>query len=202
LRDRDLVRLYWPAELRPAFDALFDIDDAMADVVARSTQPALAAIKLAWWRERLQELDRGKVPAEPRLKAAVAELLPRGISGAELAELEDGWAALLEETPDLERALNRGATLFGLAARLIGSDPPLLLAPAGRLYAAGALRRLGLVPSACWAVTPSGSVPVGFRRLTGLAVLAKRDLRRPEAEGTPGRAWALLRHRLTGRFPR
>jgi 15-cis-phytoene synthase len=109
---------------------------------------------------------------------------------------------LLEETPDLERALNRGATLFGLAARLIGSDPPLLLAPAGRLYAAGALRRLGLVPSACWAVTPSGSVPVGFRRLTGLAVLAKRDLRRPEAEGTPGRAWALLRHRLTGRFPR
>jgi 15-cis-phytoene synthase len=202
LRDRDLVRLYWPAELRPAFDALFDIDDAMADVVARSTQPALAAIKLAWWRERLQELDRGKIPAEPRLKAAVAELLPRGISGAELAELEEGWAALLEETPDLERALNRGAILFGLGARLIGSGPPLLLAPAGRLYAAGVLHRLGLVPAASWAVTPSGSVPVSFRRLTGLAVLAKRDLRRPEAEGTPGRAWALLRHRLTGRFPR
>jgi 15-cis-phytoene synthase len=201
LRDRDLVRLYWPAELRPAFDALFDIDDAMADVVARSTQPALAAIKLAWWRERLQELDRGKIP-EPRLKAAAAELLPRGISGAELAELEDGWAALLEETPDLERALNRGATLFGLAARLIGSDPSHLLALAGRLYAAGALRRLGLVPRGSWAVWPSRSVPVAFRRLTGLAVLAKRDLHRREPEGTPGRAWALLRHRLTGRFPR
>jgi phytoene synthase len=173
----------------------------MAVVVARSTQPALAAIKLAWWRERLQELDQGKVPAEPRLKAAAAELLPRGISGAELAELEEGWVALLEETPDPERALNRGATLFGLAARLIGSDPPQLLAPAGRLYAAGALQRLGLVPGGSSVVTPSRRVPVVFRRLTGLAVLAKRDLHRREAEGTPRRAWALLRHRLTGRFP-
>jgi 15-cis-phytoene synthase len=201
LRDRDLVRLYWPAELRPAFDALFDIDEAMADVVARSTQPALAAIKLAWWRERLQELDDGKIPAEPRLKAAAAELLPRGISGAELAELEDGWVALIEETPDPERALNRGATLFGLTARLIGSDPPDVLASAGRLYAAGTLQRLGLARVGTWEVTPSRPVPVGLRRLTGLAVLAKRDLHRPEAEGTPGRAWALLRHRLTGRIP-
>jgi phytoene synthase len=99
LRDRDLVRLYWPVELRPAFDALFDIDDAMADVVVRSTQPALGAIKLAWWRERLEELDQGKVPAEPRLQAAAAELLPRGISGAELAGLEDAWSALLEQSP-------------------------------------------------------------------------------------------------------
>jgi len=201
LRDRDLVRLYWPAELRPAFDALFDIEDAMADVVARSTQPALAAIKLAWWRERLQELDEGKIPAEPRLKAAAAELLPRGISGAELAELEEGWIALLEETPDPERALDCGAALFGLAARLIGSDRPHVLAPAGRLYAAGTLQRLGLAPAGSWAVWPSRSVPVAFRRLTGLAVLAKRDLHQREAEGTPGRAWALLRHRLTGRIP-
>jgi len=50
--DRDLVRLYWPAELRPAFDALFSLDDALADVVARSSEPMLGAIKLAWWRER------------------------------------------------------------------------------------------------------------------------------------------------------
>src|SRR5919107_5615783 len=103
LRDRDLVRLYWPVELRPAFDALFDIEDAMADVVTRATEPALAAIKLAWWRERLEELDRGQVPAEPRLQAAAAELLPRGVSGAELAELEDGWATLLDEQPHLDR---------------------------------------------------------------------------------------------------
>src|SRR5215210_353370 len=96
-RDRDLVRLHWPVELRPAFDALFDIDDAMGAVVARATEPALAAIKLAWWREQLEELDQGKVPAEPRLRAAAAELVRRGIKGAELTALEAGWATLLDE---------------------------------------------------------------------------------------------------------
>ena len=44
-------------ELRPAFDALLAIDDAMAEIVATATQPALAAIKLAWWREALEKLD-------------------------------------------------------------------------------------------------------------------------------------------------
>src|SRR5215217_5771226 len=87
LRDRDLVRLYWPAELRAAFDALFAIDDATGEIVVRSTQPALGAIKLAWWRERLAELDQGIVPDEPRLQAAVAELLPRGVSGADLSRI-------------------------------------------------------------------------------------------------------------------
>jgi hypothetical protein len=33
-----------------------------------------------------------------------------------------------------------------------------------------------------------------------LAALGRRDLRRHEAEGTPARAWLLLRHRLTGRL--
>jgi phytoene synthase len=201
LRDRDLVRLYWPTGLRPAFDALFDIDDAMAGVVARSTQPALGAIKLVWWRERLEELDDGKIPAEPRLQAAAKELLPRRISGAELAELEQGWLTLLEESPDPERALDRGAKMFSLAARLIGRDPPAFLPVAGRLYAAGSLQRLGLLSEEAWAITPYLSVPGRFRRLTGLAVLAKRDLHQTEPEGTPARAWALLKHRLTGRFP-
>src|ERR671918_1744417 len=87
-RDSDLVRLYWPAELRPAFDTLFAIDDAMGEVVARSTQPALGAIRLAWWRERLEELDQGAAPAaEPRLRAIARQLVERGITGKELSQL-------------------------------------------------------------------------------------------------------------------
>src|SRR5687768_10866947 len=122
LRDRDLVRLYWPAELRPAFDALLAIDDAMGDVVAKATEPALAVIKLAWWREALERLDTSPPPPEPRLQATLKELLPRGISGAKLAELEEGWAELLSEQPDPARALHRGAVLFGLGAMLLGTD--------------------------------------------------------------------------------
>ena len=200
LTDRDLVRSHWPAELRPAFDALFDIDDAMADVVAKASQPALGAIKLAWWRERVEELDQGKVPAEPRLQAAAAELLRRGIKGAELAELERGWAELLSDQPNVEAAMERGAILFRLAARLLGAESEAL-DEAGRLFAAGGLKRRG------FAIAERGASPRiahrARRRLTGLAALAARDLRRGEPlepEATPGRAWTLVRHRLTGRL--
>lgn len=205
MRDRDLVRLYWPVRLRAAFDALFDIDEAMADIVAKATEPALAAIKLAWWRERLQGLDEGKVPAEPRLKAAAAELLPRGIRGAMLAEIEDGWATLVEEEPDVERVIERGAKLFRLGASLLdGSDP--LLDVAGRLYTHQAYRHARVAPLH-WPMEElhqlySHRFPRRLRPLTALARLAARDAKQSptvEPEGTPGRAGALIVHRLTGR---
>jgi phytoene synthase len=198
VRDRDLVRLYWPAESRPAFDALFDLDDAMGDVVARATQPALGAIKLAWWRERLEELDQGKTPAEPRLQAAARELLPRRITGAELAEIEAGWAELFGEKPDPERALQRGATLFALAARLLGADSGALPS-AGRLFAAGSFQRRSLTVPGVFVVTELPRFQRRLRPLTALAALAKRDVVRVEPEATPWRAWTLLRHRLNGR---
>jgi len=197
VRDRDLVRLYWPAELRPAFDALLDIDDAMGDVVMRASQPALAAIKLAWWRERLEELDNGKVPAEPRLVAAARELLPRGVSGADLAKLEAGWAAILQEVPDREAALERGNELFARASTLLRERLPEH--SAGRLFAAGSLRRRGMAVDTD-ELAKTLSIPRSLRPLTALAALAKRDLSRVEPEATPGRAWALLKHRLTGRI--
>ena len=192
--------------MRPAFDALFAIDDAMADIVVRSTQPALAAIKLAWWRERLDGLDQGMVPAEPRLQAAAAQLLPRGISGSDLAKLEDGWAALLDETPDATRVRERGAWLFALGAILLGIEfRDETIGEAGRVFAGGSLARRGL-----WIAGPPslriGPMPGRARPLTALAALAARDLRRGgppfESEATPGRAWTLLRHRLTGRLAR
>ena len=203
MRDRDLVRLYWPKELRSAFDALFDIDDAMGTVVARATEPTLAAIKLAWWRERLEDLDQDKAPAEPRLRAAVAELLPRGISGAELATLEDGWAALLDEDISLERITKAGAQLFALGAKLLGQSHSLLDA-AGSLYGHQRAARRGLLPPMKGPGEISAHVvPRALRPLTALAALAIRDAQggASEPEATPGRALALLKHRLTGRLP-
>jgi 15-cis-phytoene synthase len=184
---------------------VFAIDDAMADVVARSTQPALGAIKLAWWRERLEELDQAVVPAEPRLKMAAAELLPRGITGSALAQIEDGWATLLEAEPDMDRVVARGERLFLIGAGLLDTEyTEEVLGAAGRLFAGVDVARRGLTRAA----PPSGgsatAVPRGARPLTALAALAARDLRHGgppfEPEGTPGRAWTLLRHRFTGRI--
>ena len=115
---------------------MFAIEDALADVVARSTQPALGAIKLAWWRERLEELDQGEIPNEPRLQAAADELLPRGVSGADLARLEEGWAGLLSDPIELSLLEEHGAKLFLVGARLLGVDfDDSTIGTAGRLFA-------------------------------------------------------------------
>ncbi len=205
MRDRDLVRLYWPVELRPAFDALLGIDDALAEVVASSTQPALGAIRLAWWREALERLVSNPPPPEPRLQAVAAELLPRGITGKAVAGLEDGWATLLDEIPDPERIAARGERLFALLAQLLGGSGELLDA-AGRLYACETVRRRELVAEVHSSVEEMRQLtghrfPRRLRPVTALARLTARDAKQApaiEAEATPGRATALLSHRLFG----
>ena len=197
MRDRDLVRLYWPVELRPAFDALFAIDDALAEIVASSTQPALGAIRLAWWRDALERLDASPPPPEPRLQAVARELLPRAVSGKCLAGLSAGWTALLDEKPEAHQVAHRGLALFAAGSRLLKADHPRLI-EAGSLFAIADARRKGFGPFDPANLTWHS--PRALRPLTGLAALAARDLRQVnlEPEATPGRAFALIRHRLTG----
>jgi 15-cis-phytoene synthase len=172
--------------------------------VTSSTQPALGAIRLAWWREALERLDTSPPPPEPRLQAATAELLPRGISGKMLAGLEDGWATLLDEEPDVERIGERGARLFAIGAKLLGADDKRLDA-AGRLYAYELAKRMQLMPMPYpteeMHLLVGHRFPRRLRPLTGLARLTARDVKQApaiEPEATPGRAVALLSHRLFG----
>ena len=197
------MRLYWPAELRPAFDALMAIDAALGEVVAGSSQPALGAIRLAWWRDALERLDHAPAPAEPRLSAVARDLLPLGVTGADLAALEAGWATLLDEAPEQAPIEERGARLFAIAARWLGVADAKLGA-AGSLFALGQVQRMRLFegnPAALQIALASHRFARGLRPLTALARLAARDLAATtlEPEATPGRAAALLRHRLSGR---
>ena len=185
--------------MRPAFDALFAIDDALGEVVATSTQPALGAIRLAWWRDALERLDTTPPPPEPRLQAAASELLTRGVTGAQLSGLAEGWAALFDEVRDATAIGERGAALFGIGATLLGAGDPRL-AQAGRWFALADAARRGLTPILDMQIDRM-RFPRRLRPLTALARLAVRDLARGEPfepEATPGRALALLSHRLTG----
>ncbi len=203
--DRALMLQQVRADIRPAFEALWAIDAAMADVVARATQPALGAIKLAWWREQLEALDSGAPPAEPRLDAAARHLLPRGISGADLAGLEPGWAALLDEQVAADRIAKRGALLFRLAARLLGGEDERI-GDAGALYALVSVGRRGVPELMTVAAEPARRLARHrfarpLRVLSALARLAARDLASGapfEPEGTPPRLAAMLRHRFSG----
>jgi len=182
--DRELALIHVPTVVREAFRALFSIDSAMADVVARSTDPALGRIKLAWWRERLEELDRAAAPAEPRLGAVAEHLLPIGVKGADLAE--------------------RGAALFRIGGKLLASANAKL-ADAGRLYSLASVGRRG-VPEL---FEPARQYLVRLREhrfersvrpLTMLARAAARDLSTDEPEGSRARALAMLAHRWSGRI--
>ena len=201
--DRELALLHIPGRVRQAFAALFAVDAAMGDVVARSTDPALGRIKLAWWREQLQALDQAPPPAEPRLRAVAEHLLPLGISGAQLAELETGWATLLDAEVDSALVAERGAALFRIGGRLLGSDDSKL-ADAGALYALASVGRRGFLElfergrdrlEQLRGHRFTGAV----RPLTMLARAAARDLDREEAEGSRGRTLAMLAHRWSGR---
>jgi 15-cis-phytoene synthase len=203
--DRAQMLRLLPTDLRPAFEALFQVDAALGDVVARATQPALGAIKLAWWRERLEEIDQGIVPAEPRLRAVAEHLLPRGVRAAEIAALEDGWATLLEEQVEPQRIAGRGALVFRLGGRLLGADDERLV-DAGALVALVSVGRRGLPDLLDHAKEPQRTLvrhrfARRLRPLTALARLAVRDLRSGppfEPEGAPPRVAAMLRHRWSG----
>ena len=216
-KDRDLVRLYWPVKLRPAFDALFDVDAAMADVVRTTKQPMLGHIRLAWWRERLEELGATGAPAEPHLQAVERELLSRGIEGAEVAALEVGWAALLDDFPwqlsTIEAVRSRGRVLFAIGGVLLGADSEELRAAGGVWAIVDCARHCSDRESRRSLLREAGRLAEGLaglrypsvaRPLSMLGALALHDIGSVlefEPEGTPKRAAWLVAHRLTGRMP-
>lgn len=198
--DRALMLLHFRVRDRPAIASLWGIDEAMANVVRTgSSQPALAAIKLAWWREALERLDQGPAPAEPRLQAVAHELLPLGIKGEDLAALEPGWMELLQEQPDPDVVASRGRALLTLTARILGANDSRI-PDAGALVAVTDAIRMGhdglLEARQAILSKQHGRVNRRARPVTLAARLAARDPL--EAQGTPGRALALIAHRLSG----
>ena len=97
--DRSLALAYVPAARRAAVEALWRLDSTLAAVLSTGREPMISQIRLAWWREALEKLDRERPPSEPTLEAAAEHLLPAGIRGAELSEMESGWSVLLSPDP-------------------------------------------------------------------------------------------------------
>lgn len=194
MRDRDLVRLHWPESRRPAFDVALALDDRLAEIALGAAQPALAAIKLAWWRDQLAALDTQPPPPEPLLGKVVSELMVAGVSGADCAALAEAWAQVVEEEPD---PAPRGRQLFALLGRLLGQAE----VPGGEAFSRADLARRTGEPA--WLRSlPEVIAPRPVRPITLFDALGRRDAARfwpPEPEATPGRSWTLIRHRLTGR---
>lgn len=213
--DRALALAYVPADCRAAVEALWHLDAALSSVLSTGREPMISQIRLAWWRESLEKLDREPAPAEPVLRALAEHVLPGGVTGAELAAMEAGWTLLLSPEPltaaDLQLyASARGGLLFRATARLLGEPAPGPSVEAG----GGAWALIDLArhstdaPDAEAAAQTAAGIatwrwPPRLRPLGMLAILALRDAEpaRPrwEPQGAPRRMLRMLRHRLTGK---
>ena len=217
--DRQTALEQLPARVRPAFVALWDLDLAFASVVSTTSEPQVGAIRLAWWRERLEELDQGAAPpAEPRLQAVHAELLPRGISGAELSKFEDAWLPLLDPLPWGEPVVEglklRGRILFGIGARLLGRDAEdgeaagaLWSLVDGARHCSDVYSRIFLLEKARAAIKelPHQRPHKDLRPMTVLAALAAHDALRNkplDVGGGFGRLTVASLHLIRGSLPR
>lgn len=213
--DRILALSYIAARRRAAVEALWQLDAALGAVVAGSKESMISRIKLVWWRDALERLDRDPAPAEPVLQGVARDVLPAGVSGAELSAMEAAWTILLSPDPltaeDLDTYAARGRLLFGLSARLLGASYADL-ERAGEGWALADLARhsgndddstAALIAAKDRLSEADSSWPSALRPLGMLAMLARRDVERGpglfEPQGSPGRMWRMLRHRLTGR---
>jgi phytoene synthase len=199
-----------PAPVRSALEALWNLDLAFADVVATTTEPALGAIRLAWWREQLENLDKTNARSEPRLLLAQQQLIKRGITGAELSILEDAWLPLLDSFPwgvaAVEGLKLRGRVLFGIGAELLDGEPKDAES-AGALWSlvdgakncSDADSRASLCAAARAAIAEvPARLPQKIRPLTILGALAAYDLR---PGGRLGRVGVAFAHRYLGSIP-
>ncbi|SNS82445.1 phytoene synthase [Sphingomonas laterariae] len=206
--ERALALVYAPQDRREALAVLWRLDERMGQVLAAAHEPMIRAIRLAWWREALEALDGGPPPDEPLLQDVVRHILPLGLSGADCAALEEGWAALGDLPPDLARhARTRGRPLFELSARLLGWPVDRAIGNAGEGWAL--IDRIAMGDGGEEAEALRGHAlellaPVRLPRpLAVLAALARRDARpgglESRRQGSPRRLFRALAAGMLGR---
>ena len=210
--DRVLALAYVPTARRAALTALWRLDVALGAVLAGGNEPLISQIKLAWWRDSLDKLDREKAPAEPVLQEVAQHVLPL-VPGSELSAMEEGWGVLLSQdalTPEdlASYAAGRGALLFRHSATVLGEQLPSEMETAGEAWALVDLARHSNPADAESAMAAAAERlrplrwPSPLRPLGMLAALAARDVQRGlgnlEQHGAPGRMLRMLRHRFTG----
>lgn len=213
MREQALAVGYAPASARDGFAALLDLDHQLASILQSTTEPMIGQMRLTWWFEALEKLDREPAPAHPVLQRLASSVLPGGVRGADLAPMIEGWEALLDDGESLDdvrvgrHAEARGGVLFAFIGQLLRQAG---MAPLGTAWARADLAqhvsdhgvRAQITGVALLELDTvlAGKSPKAARGLSGLAVLAREGLRHPDRlPGHPLRAARLAWHGLTGR---
>ena len=123
---------FLPREERRAITALYAFCREVDDVVDEVSDPAVARLKLAWWRTQIGAVFAG-TPQHP-VARALAAVAPRyGLPESELQQVIDGMEMDLTQTryldfPALEVYCERVAGVVGrMSARIFGFANPATL---------------------------------------------------------------------------
>lgn len=134
---------------------LYALNHALARVAETVSEPMMGHIRLAWWREAIEELAAGKPARAHPVVAALAEPLARGaFDPAALDALVEARAGDLEPEALADEArlyAHIDATAGALAAvaahRLDPASPPDAVRAAMRAWGLAGLARNGRLPA-------------------------------------------------------
>lgn len=200
------LALAWSgSKVRGPLTMALQLDRRLARIVARTSEPMLGQMRLAWWRDAL-----GKPVADRPRGDAVLDGLGVQWAGREraLIELVNAWEVLVTAErlgPDeIESfAAGRGAFFAALARNGAQNDLSARLSAAGRRWALADaasgvsknIERAALVAAGLAVTVRAGRLPRELRGVAVLEALALRGLNRggrPLMEGR-GASLAVLR---------
>lgn len=208
-----LALAYAAGDGRAPLHALLALDNHLSRLVAQASEPLLAQMRLAWWREELAK----PVIERPTGNAVLDALGEHWVGGESvLQEMVSGWEYLLVEPPLTEAAAlafanGRGHAFAGLAG-LLGEQEAVgpageaarrwaLVDLWGRLSDAGERALLRDLARQTVDSERSQSLPRSLRPLAILDGLARRAARRgdPELLGSRRAMLTVLRLGMFGR---
>ena len=150
------TRMIADAGARADVLALYALNHALARVAETVSEPMMGHIRLAWWREALDELAQGRPPrAHPVVEALADPMGRRAFDPAALDALVDARAADLEPEALADEAklyayidATAGALAAIAARRLDPASPPDAVTEAMRAWGLAGLARNGRLPAA------------------------------------------------------
>ena len=204
--EKRLALTYAPARAREATLAVLALDERMAKILRSGREPLAGQLRLAWWRETLQQPAAEWPRGDPLL-----DNLRDWHDPSPLAGLADGWETLLaEQVTDAEVAAfvhGRAAAFTSLAAQLGIADSLAAGAAASTWAVADLAANLsapaekGVALAYARKLPPVPRLPSLLRPLAVLAALGRSGLAGgggPLLAG-PRSALLALRTGLTGR---
>ena len=90
--EQRIAAAYMAAAIRPAFVTAFALDQRLARIVAKTTEPMLGQMRIAWWREALMKPAEDR-PGGDAVLDAIAHHWPSDYR--HLIQLVDAWEYML-----------------------------------------------------------------------------------------------------------